>query len=82
MKNQAIADYYLSKFEEYSRLLATGHFGADGSEVALIAAGQTNTYHEVGQKLCKHKMTRDTTGVGDMCLVCGKALEEDERGDC
>jgi len=81
VKNQAVADYWLGRYEEYQRLLSVGHFGRSESETYLYAAGVGDGYREVAQMHCRHKTTRDTAGVGDMCLVCGKELEEGERGD-
>ena len=80
-KNQVIADMWLARYEAYSRLLAVGHFGGSDSEVYQHAAGIAAGFREVGETHCEHKTTRDTAGVGIMCLVCGAALTEEECGD-
>ena len=81
MKNQEIANHCLAQSEELNRLLATGHFGKDGSETYMLAAGSASAHKETGQLVCEHKITVDAAGVGTMCKVCGKTLEEGERGD-
>ena len=63
MKNQAVADIWLSRSEEYNRLLAVGHFGTDESDTYKHAAGAAAGFREVGETHCEHKTTRDTAGV-------------------
>ncbi len=81
IKNQAVADRCLSRAEEWHRLMGEGHFGKMDSEGYIFASGMASGFKRLAQDYCEHKMTVDAAGIGPMCKVCGKALEQGEAGD-
>lgn len=78
IQDQVSADELLARSRKWYALIDSGHFGAEGSEVRMIATGQANAYKEVAQELCAHTLTIDAAGIGNMCKVCGKALGEND----
>ena len=81
MKNQESADHYLQKATYIEKLADDGHYGGTDTDGHTMALGRAAAFREVGRDLCEHKITVDAAGIGPMCRVCGKQIEETERGD-